>query len=274
MNNPPDFIRKEWKYIIENKNFSLVEKSLRLAKLLDYPHLNIQEFQKKLNKIGMELSESVSQKKSPEYLISFLNEFMFKKLGFQGDENDYFNPKNNFLNEVVDKKTGIPITLAIIYVELAKYLGLELRIVGFPGHVLVKYNEEYVLDPFYGGRLLSIDELQELLDRNFDGHLEFSPEFLNEISNGEILLRMLRNLKNSYMQSFAYDKALLCTNLILEIEPHSFVEIRDKGILEERLGNYQQSLQDLTKYLELNPNGDDIDFILDLIKDIRSKINQ
>lgn len=261
----------EWFSFVKNPNFNLVEKCLKFAQLVEYPDLKVDEYIQKINRIGMSLKESINDVKNPTYLISMLNEHLFENLGFSGDDNDYFNPKNNFLNEVIDKKSGLPITISILYVEIAKFVGLDLKIVGFPGHILVKYNEEMILDPFYDGRLLDIDDLQEILDTNFDGQLEFKPEFLDEINSEQILLRMTRNLKNSFIQSFVYEKALLCTNMILSVEPESAEEIRDKGILEERMLNSETALKYLNKYLEINPNAEDVDFILELIRSIKTK---
>ena len=264
----------EWFSFVKNPNFNLVEKCLKFAQLLEYPDLDVDEYIKKVAKIGMSLKESISDVKNPTYLISMLNEHLFENLGFSGDDDDYYNPKNNFLNEIIDKKIGLPITLSILYVEVAKFVGLDLKIVGFPGHVIVKYNEEMILDPFYDGRLLDIDDLQEILDNNFGDQVEFKPEFLDEVKSEEILVRLARNLKNSYVQSFVYDKALRCTNMVLAIEPESPEDIRDKGILEDRLLNSDVALTYLNKYLEINPNAEDVDFILELIRSIKQKINQ
>ena len=264
----------EWFAFVKNPNFNLVEKCLKFGQILEYPELDVDEYIKKINRIGMSLKESTGDVKNPTYLISMLNEHLFENLGFGGDDDDYYNPKNNFLNEVIDKKLGLPITMSILYVEIAKFMGLELKIVGFPSHILVKYNEEMILDPFYDGRLLDVDDLQEILDMNFDGQLEFQPEFLDEVDTEQILVRMTRNLKNSYVQSFVYDKALRCTNMVLAIEPESPEDIRDKGILEERLLNSEAALKYLNKYLEINPNAEDVDFILELIRNIKTKINQ
>lgn len=261
----------EWITFTTNPNFNLVEKCLKFSQILEYPELKIEEYVQKINDFGIGLKESISDVKNPTYLISMLNEHLFKNLGFKGDLDDYYNPKNNFLNEVIDKKSGIPITLSILYVEVAKFIGLNLNIVGFPGHILVKYNEEMILDPFFDGRLLDIDDLQELLDRSFEGEVEFRPEFLNEIEPEKILIRMARNLKNSYVQSFAYEKAMRCTNMVLGLEPNSPEDIRDKGILEERMLNSDTALHYLNRYLEINPNGEDVDFILELIRSIKTK---
>jgi len=261
----------EWASFVKNPNFNLVEKCLKFAQILEYPDLDVDEYIQKINEIGMSLKKSISDVKNPTYLISMLNEHLFENLGFSGDDDDYFNPKHNFLNEVIDKKLGLPITISILYVEVAKFIGLDLKIVGFPSHILVKYNEEMILDPFYDGNLLDVDDLQGILDNNFDEQLEFQPEFLDEIESEQILVRMTRNLKNSYVQSFVYDKALRCTNMVLAIEPESPEDIRDKGILEERLLNSETALKYLNKYLEINPNAEDIDFILEMIRSIKTK---
>ncbi|MDH3191694.1 MAG: transglutaminase-like domain-containing protein [Nitrosopumilus sp.] len=261
----------EWVSFVKNPNFNLIEKCLKFAQLLEYPELNIDAYIQKINRIGMSLKESINDVKNPTYLISMLNEHLFENLGFSGDDDDYYNPKNNFLNEVIDKKLGLPITISILYVEIAKFINLDLKIVGFPGHILVKYYEEMILDPFNDGNLLDVDDLQDILDENFGGQLEFQPEFLDEIKPEQVLVRMARNLKNSYLQSYVYDKALRCIDMILAIEPTSPEDIRDKGILEERLLNSDIALEYLNKYLEMNPNAEDVDFILELIRSIKTK---
>ena len=263
----------EWTAFSKNSNYNLIEKCLKLAQILEYSDLDISKYIKKINEIGNSLSLKINEIKNPTYLISMLNEYFFDELGFHGAEEDYYDPGNSFLNVVFDKKTGIPITLSIIYAEIAKNIGLDLQIVGFPGHVIVKYKNEIILDPFYRGRLLTIDNLEEILDRNFGDGVEFIPEYLNEATTEQLLTRLLRNLKNSYTQSYAYDKAMKCTDMILGMEPESPEEIRDKGILEERLLRYDKALPLLNKYLELQPEADDADFILELIKSVREKSN-
>jgi regulator of sirC expression with transglutaminase-like and TPR domain len=264
----------EWISFSKNSKYNLIEKSLKLAQILEYPDLNIPKYIEKINEIGNSLKLKIGDVKNSTYLISMLNEHVFEKYGFQGDNEDYYDPRNNFLNAVIDKKTGIPITLSIIYSEVAKYIGLDLRIVGFPGHVVVKYEEEMIMDPFYRGRLLTINDLEEILYRNFGDGVEFIPEYLNTASTDQILTRLLRNLKNAYTQSYAYDKAMRCTDMILGIRPESPEEIRDKGILEERLLHYNEALPLLNKYLELEPEAEDADFILELIKSVREKTNR
>ena len=248
----------EWVSFVKNPNHNLIEKCLKLAQILEYPELDISKYIQKIRELGNSLKLKIGAGKNPTYLISMLNEYLFEERGFLGNEEDYYDPGNSFLNVVLDKKTGIPITISIIYSEIAKYIGLDLRIVGFPGH----------------GRLLTIEDLEENLNRNFGEDVEFIPEYLNEATTEQLLTRLLRNLKNAYTQSYAYDKAIRCADMILEIQPESTEEIRDKGILEERLLHYDKSLPLLNKYLELEPEAEDVDFILELIKSVREKTNQ
>lgn len=263
----------EWISFSKNPNYNLIEKCLKLAQIIEYPELNVSKYIEKINEMGNSLKIKIGEVKNPTYLISILNEYLFDELGFHGAEEDYYDPVNSFLNVVLDKKIGIPITLSILYSEVAKHIGLDLRIVGFPGHVIVKYKKEMILDPFYRGRLLTIEDLEKILNRNFGGDVEFVPEYLNEATTEQLLTRLLRNLKNAYTQSYAYDNAMKCTDMILGMQPESPEEIRDKGILEERLLRYDKALPLLNKYLELEPEADDADFILELIKSVREKSN-
>jgi regulator of sirC expression with transglutaminase-like and TPR domain len=196
---------------------------------------------------------------------------LFQTCGFHGDVDDYYNPKNNFLNYVIDKKIGIPITLSILYSELGKHIGMDLRIIGFPSHVIVEGGEELMLDPFNSGKHLSVDDLLEILNLNYDEEVELIPEYLNEITTEQILIRILRNLKSSYKDSYSYNQSLKCNIMILAINPNSPEEIRDTGILEEKMQNYENAVESLNKYLELVPNAEDADFILELIKKIRER---
>jgi len=264
----------EWKTCFSNHKLNLIEKCLKLAQILEYPNLDITKEIEKIHDLGITLKNSIVESKNSTYKISLLNEFLFQKCGFHGDVDDYYNPKNNFLNYVIDKKTGIPITLSILYSELGKHIGMDLRIIGFPSHVIVEGGEELILDPFNSGKHLSVDDLLEILNLNFGEEVELVPEYLNEITTEEILIRILRNLKSSYKDSYSYNQSLRCNMMILAINPNSSEEIRDAGILEEKMQNYEKATEFLNKYLELLPNAEDADFILQLIKKMRkSKAN-
>ena len=274
MNKREISLVSEWNSFVNSKNYSLIEKCLKLAQILEYPELDVSKEIEKIKESGMTFRNRITESKNPTYVISLLNEFLFDVEKFQGDLDDYYNPKNNFLNYVLEKKSGIPITLCILYTEIAKYADLDLKIVGFPSHVIVKYKEEMILDPFNRGRLLELEDLQEILYQNYGESVEFEPEYLNHISDEKIIIRMLRNLKNSYIDSFAYEIAMTCNKMILGVIPNSPDEIRDNGVLEGKLENYDSAIKFLNKYLEMEPNAEDVDFVLGLIREIRDKINQ
>ncbi len=265
---------EEWIAYAKNPRYSLVEKCLKLAQTLEFPDLVLAEYLQKLNLMGDGLRKSISDVKNPTFLISSLNEYMFDTLGFEANRDDYYNPRNNFLNVVMDTKKGIPITLAIIYIQLGNYVGLELKPVGFPGHFLVKHSEEIILDPFNRGALLNIEDLEKILENTYGGGVQFSPEYLNEIEPEKILIRITRNLKNSYMQSFNYKMATHCINMILALMPDNPEEIRDMGIVQSRMLQNDLALRSLERYLELDPEAYDADYVLEWIRRIKEKSNQ
>jgi len=270
MNNFDPFAA-EWISYAKNPQYTLIEKCLKLAQTLEFPDLDVTSYLQKIESLKQGLRDHISDVKNPIYLVSMLNEYMFDVLEFRGDSDDYYNPHNNFLNIVIDKRSGIPITLSIIYIELARAIGLELHPVGFPGHFLVKYSEELILDPFNRGSLLDIEDLQDILDSTYGEGVEFEPEFLNDIEPEKILIRILRNLKGSYTESFSYDRAMRCINMILGLEPDLPEDIRDKGIVQARMRQDDLALISLNKYLELAPEADDVDEILEMIKGIKEK---
>lgn len=255
----------------KSPSYTLVQKCLKLAQVLEFPELDITEYLRKIEYFCSGMREHISDVKNPIYLISMVNEYMFDILEFEGNSDDYYNPQNNFLNVVIDKRTGIPITLSIMYIELARAVGLDLRPVGFPGHFLVKYSDELVLDPFNRGALLDTDDLQDMLDSMYDGGVEFDPKYLDEIEPEKILVRILRNLKGSYMGSFNYDKAMHCINMILGLDPDMAEEMRDMGIIHARMQRNDLALDSLNRYIEMAPEADDVDDILQMIRGIREK---
>ena len=273
MNAEFDPVLSEWSTYVRNPKLNLIEKCLKLAQILEYHNLDIENEVQKINDIGISLKNSIVESKNHTYRFSLLNEFLFQTCGFNGNMEDYYNPKNNFLNYVIDEKTGTPITLAILYSELGKHIELDLRIIGFPSHVIVEGGEELMLDPFNKGKQLSADDLREILLRNYGDDVELVPEYLNAITVEQILIRILRNLKSSYTESYSYKKSIRCNLMILAISPDSPDEIRDIGILEEKLMNYKKSIKYLERYLELDPNAQDVDLILELIRNIREKTN-
>ena len=260
---------EEWVAYSKNPRYTLVEKCLKLAQVLEFPRLALDHYIQNLNHMGEGLRNSISEVKNPTYLVSMLNEYMFGTLGFEGNSDDYYNPRNNFLNTVIDTRKGIPITLSIIYIQLGRYIGLDLKPIGFPGHFLVKNSEDMILDPFNRGVLLDLGDLEGILGSIYGGEARFRPEYLDEVGPEKILVRIARNLKNSYMQSFNYEKAKHCINMVLGIAHDEPEEVRDMGIVQSRLLQNDLALQSFERYLELAPEADDVDYVLEMIRRIK-----
>jgi regulator of sirC expression with transglutaminase-like and TPR domain len=212
----------------------------------------------------------------PTHIIEKFNEFFFEDKKFQPNINDYYNPANNYLNIVLEKRTGIPITLSIIYIHLASFLNFDLQPVNFPSHFLVKYvfdaelNENIIIDPFNKGRIIDDYILQDLLNKiNPKLNISVSSNLLEKASTSQILLRLLNNLKNGYIEVDDLEKVEIINEMILSLDRFNPEAIRDKGILLYRYKKLKESLQSFYKYIELNPEAEDIDKILDLIRQIR-----
>jgi regulator of sirC expression with transglutaminase-like and TPR domain len=185
--------------------------------------------------------------------VSALNRLLFDEERFTANETRYDDPRNNFLNDVIDRRTGIPITLSLVYMDVARRAGLEIEGVNFPGHFLVRYvieGEELLIDPYHKGMVLTADDCQQLLTKQFDGELEFSRDLLVTASKRQILTRVLSNLKRLYVRFRSFPQARDVTQLLLALDPGSAVEIRDRGLLSYQLHDYRPALRDLEAYLQ------------------------
>jgi regulator of sirC expression with transglutaminase-like and TPR domain len=193
--------------------------------------------------------------------VMALNDYLFKELRFVGNEVQYEDPRNSFLNEVLDRRTGIPITLALLYIEVARRAGLQVEGVNFPGHFLVRcrarrglaYSEDLIIDAFHGGALLSEDACRELLRRHGGDEETFTPELLGRATKPQILVRMLLNLKRTYVRMHSLPQARDATELLLALDPSATNELRDRGLLAYHLKDFSGALRDLQAYLKLTP---------------------
>lgn len=204
-----------------------------------------------------------------------LNDYLFGELGFVGNEMHYEDPRNSFLNEVLDRRTGIPITLALLYMEIARRAGLHVEGINFPGHFLLRcparrgleYSEDLIIDAFHGGALLSEDACRELLrkhagpDGDLDEDVVFGPRLLVHATKLQILARMLLNLKRTYVRMHSFPQARDITELLLAVDPSALNELRDRGLLAYHLKDFPAALRDLQNYLQLsaksNPAADE-----------------
>jgi regulator of sirC expression with transglutaminase-like and TPR domain len=190
--------------------------------------------------------------------VETLNELLFDDEGFEGNEERYDDPRNSFLNDVLDRRTGIPITLSLIYLEVARRAGLHMEGVNFPGHFLVRCRtgrhdpetpRELIIDPFHRGALLTEAECRVLLRRHLGEEAAFNRRLLVPAGKAQILGRMLANLKRLYIDMRSFPQARDAVNLLLALDPLALVELRDRGLLSYHLGDHTAALRDLEAYL-------------------------
>lgn len=185
---------------------------------------------------------------------------LFVRAGFRGNTADYYDPRNSFLDEVLARRTGIPISLSVLYVEVARRAGVRASPVGFPGHFLASIDDgdgsRLVIDPFNGGGVRSEEALGELLRRS-GSTLEYSEELLAPTPVRQVVSRMLMNLRGVYTMRGEYARLLVVFDRLLELWPDSIDELRDRGFLFARLGAPDAALADLARYLERAPHAAD-----------------
>ena len=235
-----------------------------------YPGLEVERYLGEIERMALRLRPAAARCSSPEERVIALNQFLFEDLGYWGNTSEYYDPRNSYLNEVIDRRTGIPITLSILYMEVGRRIGLELEGVSFPGHFLVRLRLRrgmLVLDPFSGGAPQSEDELRQRLQRVIpEGATSSVPvaelpldQFLEPASNRQILSRLLRNLKGIYQETDKPQRLLEVLNRMLVVSPEASAELRDRGYVYERLECFRAALKDLGDYVAREPEAADLD---------------
>ncbi len=269
----------EWTTFVKSPSFTLIEKLLKTAQTLEYPDLDINKYVLEVSRIGASFKESTITIRDTSQKISLLNKHLFTNLGFTNQQN-IRNIDGNMLNRVLDIKIGTPITLAIIYTNTAKYTKLDLDIVQYGSNILIQH-DEILFDVLQSCPSLLMDDIANDVTSDTTDVVKYYTRddigyesIVGIYDTNKILIHLLHNLKRSYAEFYSYDKSMLCVNMILGIAPYLAEDIRDKGILEDRLLNFASALSYLEKYLEIEPDADDADFVLDLIQDIRQKINR
>ena len=247
--------------VADDASLSVVEAAVAIAQD-DFPQLDTQAVMAEIDALGVRLRRRFPADAVPVQRLRWLNRFFFQELGFAGNINNYHDPHNSYLHVVLSTRRGIPITLAVLYIELATQIGLSARGVSFPGHFLVKlrmqagqHRGEVVIDPFTG-HSLSRDELDELLapykrNRGLLGEFDVPLElFLQAASARDVLARMLRNLKEIHRGAGDSARLLQVLGRLVVLLPQAWEERRDRGLLQADLGLADAAAIDLEAYLE------------------------
>jgi regulator of sirC expression with transglutaminase-like and TPR domain len=243
----------------------------------DYPTLDVTAYVSKIDTLADEVTERIGHAANVYRSIAGLNDVLFQHHGYRGNRSEYFDPKNSFLNEVMERKKGIPITLSVLYMEVGQRIGLRLHGVGFPGHFLVKYfddEKEIVIDPFNSGEVHSTESLENLLRRLFGRKIALYPGLLEPMTKKQILRRMLNNLKSIYLHANFWLKALSIIERLLILEPGSVNDLRDRGAVFLKLECFGQALADFETYLRISPDSEDALAVKEQVVNLTKQVTQ
>ena len=258
--------------VLDEEAFPLDRAALVLA-TEEYPGINIPGYLRMLDTFAARAGVLIGIDRTPVNMIDGLNEILFVQEGLRGNTEDYYDPRNSFLNEVLDRKLGIPISLSVIYMEVARRIDFRISGVGFPGHFLVKHrvaDRDIIVDPFNHGRILTLNECQELLDKVYNSSMLMNPSLLQPMGKRSIITRMLYNLKGIYTQNEQHQKALAAIDKILLLNPSTPSELRDRGLIYMQTSLFAKALADLEWYLANVPAPEDRSSIENHVKTLRN----
>ncbi|MEX0843230.1 MAG: tetratricopeptide repeat protein [Gemmatimonadota bacterium] len=241
----------------------------------EYAQLPVEPYLARLDHMAEEVRDRLDDESAPLLVFQDLLALLYERHGFQGNRQAYYDPRNSYLSDVMDRRKGIPLTLGIVLLEVGWRLGLPLEGVNFPGHFLVRFKGEAVsllADPFDGGRLRFEDQAQELLDRVYGGMVRVQPNFLKAAGRRDMLVRLLTNLKGVYLNVEDHQRALAAVERILLIHPTAAGEIRDRGTLLAELGRREEALAQLEWYLDYAPEAADAGRIRALVDELRGAV--
>jgi regulator of sirC expression with transglutaminase-like and TPR domain len=235
-----------------------------LVARIEYPHLDPEPYLDRLDVMGDAAFHFVARDPGQDAplaaRVDAVNRYLFNEIGFQGNREHYEDPRNSCLNEVMDRKKGIPITMALVYIEIARRAGVRAEGVNFPGHFLVRVlhdlhtdnpGEGLIIDPFHGGAILNEADCRQLLNRHMGEDAAFEPSLLARATRRHILVRMLLNLKRLYVRMHSFPQARLTTDALLALQPSSLADLRDRGLLAYHMNDFSRALKDLEEYLKL-----------------------
>jgi len=258
----------------------LAEYTLHLARILAYPNLDVTALLSLIDAMGQDvyraLKKAGNMPPRPTQIIEKINDHLFNMQKFKPNTDDYYNPLNSYLNIVVERRTGIPITLCILYMRVAHSVNFKMYPVNFPGHFLIKHilednSGEIIVDPFNGGRIMDDYSLKALIDQAYpQQNIPLTHALVEKATAAQVVIRMLNNLKGSYYEIQDMERYNIANEMVLAIDKYNPDAVRDKGIVLLKNGNSSEALEVLNSYLEINPEAEDADDVLDIIRQIRS----
>ncbi len=238
----------------------------------EYPQLSEELYLARLDQMAEEVRDRLANETAPVVVLQELLTTLFERRKLKGNREAYYDPRNSFLNDVLDRGRGIPLTLGMVLLETGWRLDLPLEGVNFPSHFLVRFRGDAVqllLDPFDSGHTRFQDQAQQLLDKVYGGMVRMQPQFLKAATRRDMLVRLLTNLKGVYVNVSDHRRALAAVERILVLHPTSRGENRARGLLLVRLGRRTDAVEQLEAYLQLAPQAGDADKIRHMVDDLR-----
>ena len=235
----------------------------------EFPDLEVDCWLARLDVMGRQVRERISPGDDPEARIEQINRFLFVEEGYRGNTEHYYDPRNSFLNEVLERKLGIPITLSLVYLAIAKRVGLGMRGVGMPAHFIVKFmgpEREIFVDPFHRGAILTREDCEQRVSQVVGLPVTLTVDQLEPSPNDQVVLRLLGNLKAIYMKQTDLVRALRVQERICAIHQSDAAELRDLGLLYLRNNRPTPAIEHLREYCRLTPAGEDLETVQTLLK--------
>jgi regulator of sirC expression with transglutaminase-like and TPR domain len=263
----------------EDESIPLAEAALAIARI-EYPNLDPAPYLARLDEIAQQIQTRMRKSPTARESMTLLNRVLFDEAGLRGNREDFYDPRNSFLNDVLDRKLGIPITLSVVYMEVARRVGFPVAGVGMPGHFLLKHYDviagEIFIDAFNRGTILSPTDCQQRLEEVYGGPVDMRAEYLQPVTHREILTRMLNNLRQIYLTQQDGSRGLAVLDLLLAIPPGSPDLLRERAWLRLNLDQYIGAAQDLGKYLKLAPEAADAAAVretFDMVRRMVARLN-
>ncbi|TAK80857.1 MAG: tetratricopeptide repeat protein [Dehalococcoidia bacterium] len=261
------------------EDVSLARAALVIAQS-EYPYIDLDAYERRLQDMADTLAHQLGRDpagQTPHLVVRGVNRYLYRELGFRGNSESYDDPRNLYLSEVLSERLGIPVTLAIVYAEVCQRVGLDVRPVGLPGHLICRYTpagvtdeaDSLLIDVFNYGRLLTPRDCQVLLRNIFGARVPYKEHYLASLSPRQVIQRLLHNLKAGYLQHGDEDRAARVIDLLITMFPWDLDEIRDRGMLRERLGEVDSALSDLEEYVRFRAGARDIHTVTEAVRSLR-----
>lgn len=265
--------RRHFAELIARPEIPLAEAALAIAEE-EYPDLTAARYLDRIEDLAARVQSRLPAQRRGADALAAVREVLFDEAGFRGNEAHYYDPRNSFLNEVLDRRLGIPISLSVLFLAVARRVGLAVDGVGFPGHFLVKLTaggRELFIDPYRHGALLTADECADRWRQSSHGRGAFEPRWLEAATSRQILGRMLHNLKRIYAEAGDDVRALWVVDRLLLLAPDDMAERRDRGLVSARLGGTRAAIADLKAYLAASPSAADAGEVAEVLKQLRRR---